>query len=159
MLGLLGFLAAYIPRLVSIWENRIAERREQRDHERELELRKLEHECELARIEAGVPEQPVNSVEDLLSVDLSDLKEARQDTIDVIDRSKGWVRQVLTFWNGQVRPTVAMGAMAVYCYLLIITEGQLIFQSTLHDDILFFIITFYYGGRAMLREKSAITKR
>ena len=136
--AILGLLGAILPRLISMWQERL-------DHKREIEMIKL--------MQANQPGKTVNTVEDLLAVDLSDLQEARKETVTLIDKSKGWVTQFLVFWNGQVRPTLALGAFTVYCYLLIITNGELVFASTLHDDIFFFIVTFYFGGRALHKER------
>ena len=136
--AILGLLGAILPRLISLIQERL-------DHKREMEMMRFQ--------QAYASSPKVNSVEDLVTVDLSDLESARKDTVDMIDRSEGWVKKALTFWNGQVRPTLALGAFSVYCYLLVVTSGQLTFGSPLHDDIFFFIVTFYFGGRALHKER------
>lgn len=143
--ALLGLLGSIIPRLLAIWEGRIKAKQEAIDHQREMEMIKLQAEHKVA--------DPIVPLDQLLKVDMTDITAAREETVSMIDRSKGWVTQALTFWNGQVRPTLALTAFAVYCYLMIKTNGQLVFQSELHDDIFFFIVTFYFGGRALHKER------
>ena len=143
--ALLGLFGSILPRLITLWESKVRSKQEALDHQREMEMLKLQAEHKLV--------EPIVPLDQLLKVDMTDLDAAREETISMIDRSRGWVTQALTFWNGQCRPTLALAAFGVYCYLLIVTNGTLVFESELLDDIFFFIVTFYFGGRALHKER------
>lgn len=168
MIGaLLGFLGALVPRLIEIINDRAKgksrDARDSLDHKREMEMMILQ--AELAPPPPG-PEVYAN--------DLKEMKQARaapkqSSGIKLLDHAQEastaigkWPVSIaflgysaMDIVISTVRPLVTYGVLGVWAAwkLLQFQSGGPVEWLEFEDDMIMFIITFYFGGRAIQRER------
>ena len=163
----LGAIYALIPRLLDIWDKRLTSKsraaQEALDHKREMEMMRLQAEL------APPPPGP-----DVHAADLADLRDARRPPqpssgfrlLDHAHNAKGVIGRwpiSLSFLGytfvdvviSTVRPTVTYLVIGVWavCKILQFRDGGGLEWFPAEFDMVMFIITFYFGGRALQREK------
>lgn len=129
--AIIGLLGAIIPRIANYFESRA-------EHRREMEI---------MRFQAELPPVPPQTKE-MVNIDLGQREIIAQSQEKLFQHTSKKGGAVLAFIIGAVRPTVTIIAIASFFYVLVFKEYR---WPAFAEDIIFFIVTFYFGDRALRR--------